>query len=796
MDPFTRGWGCPERTRSGIERGRQPKMMPGKYRGAACEKADRVSRKGLLGSLLAITMTMTAGFAQTKEDRPPVGSDPMTDVRQLTLEEKASLLGVFSPAIPRLGIAEYVWWNECLHGVARAGNATVFPQAIGLAAMWDDGLLKQIGGTIGTEARAKYQQALREGRHEIYNGLTFWSPNINIARDPRWGRAQETYGEDPFLTSRLGVAFVEGLQGDDPAHLKVAACAKHFAVHSGPERLRRSIDPAPSDEDLYDTYLPAFEALVKEAHVAAVMTSYNALHGKPCTVSPLLHQLLETWRFDGYVVSDCGAVQDLHGGYGVARDAAEAMALALEAGLDLDCGREASAAADAVRRGLIDERLLDRHVARLLEIRRRLGMFDPKNDPYAEIPFSANGAPENSAQSLEAARKSIVLLKNDGVLPLDSSRLKKIAVIGPNADSVPALLGNYAGVPREPVTLLDGLLTAIGGTVDIDYARGCAYVDPPSTGPIPPAAVVPTGENSFEHAVELARAADVVIFAGGLSAELEGEAANNGFTDFDGRDRTRIELPPPQERMLEALQATGRPVVYINLSGSAIAFPWAAEHVNAIIQAWYPGENGGRAVADVVLGHYNPAGRLPVTFYRSTADLPDFADYSMANRTYRYFQGTPLYPFGFGLSYTRFRYDHLKVDRGAAPGGLRVTLDVSNVGDRAGDEVVQLYALAPASSAPREQESLCGFRRIGLEKGETARVVIEVGPAALRRWDRASHAYAVPAGQWTILAAASSADVRLRQVFELSPEHPGEGVAKIGTLSSNSETPSNAVEPR
>jgi beta-glucosidase len=705
-------------------------------------------------------------------------------VARLTLEEKASLMENTSPGVPRLGIPRYNWWNEALHGVARAGYATVFPQAIGLAATWDDGLLHQVADAIGTEARAKHHEAVRNGKFLQYYGLTFWSPNINIFRDPRWGRGQETYGEDPFLTSRMGVAFVRGLQGDDPTYLKAAACAKHFAVHSGPERIRREMDNRPDAIDFHDTYLPAFEALVREAHVAGVMTAYNSVYGHPCTVNPILYDLLKEWGFHGYVVSDCGAVYDLFHGYKVADDAAEAEAMAVKLGLCVTCGHEAPALADAVKRGLIDEKTIDDRLSRLMQILFRLGMFDPQGKvPYAAIPFSENESPAHTELALDAARKSIVLLKNDGILPLKvgaegPGRIRRVAVIGPNADSVPALLGNYNGIPRKPVTILDGLRTAFGTGVEIEAVKGCGLIEASPGAKENDETSVSEPSQGFDAAVAAAKRADLVIYVGGLSAEVEGEAANDGFVDFDGRDRTRIELPPPQEKLLEALHATGRPVVFVLMGGSCISVPWAQDHVSAIVEAWYPGEQGGTAVADVLTGKVNPGGRLPITFYRSTADLPDYADYNMANRTYRYFKGTPLYPFGFGLSYTTFAYgaaavgptglsrrSEAKTEGRAPPSGgasadLQVSVEVTNTGKAAGDEVVQVYAQAPAASHPRDKESLCGFRRVHLAAGETRTVAIDVTATALRRWDEHAGAYAVPAGRWTFLVGASSADIR------------------------------------
>ena len=821
-------------------------------------------------------------------------------ISRLTLEEKVSVMSNTTPGVPRLGIPKYNWWSEALHGVAFAGKATVFPQAIGLAAMWDPALQQDIAHVIGIEARAKFNgDAGTPAAGAAFHGLTFWSPNINIFRDPRWGRGQETYGEDPFLTSRLGVAFVRGLQGDNPDCLLAAAGAKHFAVHSGPEPLRHDFDVSPSGADLHETYLPAFEAVVREAHVEIVMTAYNSLYGTPCSINPLLYSLLSKWGFNGHVTSDCGSVADLHQTYKRACCDAEAEALALNAGMNVRCGDEPTQLVAAVHRGLISEEMIDLRLEPLLRTMFRLGFFDPKDRvPFNRIAPSENDTPEHGALALRAARESLVLLKNDGLLPLNPERLHRVAVIGPSATSVPALLGNYNGTPSAPVTILAGLKAALEPAgVQVDYAHGCDYAERPTTFRTAgntwfrgeyfsnpdlsgePAAVqydrpldfdfgvkdpartklprglpdhgvsvrwtgdlmstlageysfvvhgrggfrlklgddtlvdawtVPPGQENAgrrfpaarrladnasipltleyrqgrgpvkvavdwntppvdadeAEAVAKAQAADVIVFVGGISAQLEGEEMSVDYTGFAGGDRVAIELPALQQRLLEKLRATGKPVVFVNLSGSAIALPWADEHLNAIVQAWYPGQAGGTAVADLLLGRYNPAGRLPVTFYRATSDLPDFKDYRMAGRTYRYFDGQPLYPFGHGLSYTRFDYANLRVAQ--APGGsLAVTVDVTNAGAREGDEVVQLYATPPAASHPREHRALCGFDRVHLKPGETRTVGITVPASALRRWSDADKAYVTPSGEWTIGAGASSADIRQTAVAKL-----------------------------
>lgn len=820
-------------------------------------------------------------------------AERITDlISRMSLGEKAAIMANTTPGLPRLGIPRYDWWSEALHGVANSGIATVFPQAIGLAAMWDEPFLKEIAEVVGVEGRAKfngYKGTDEEGI--IFRGLTFWSPNINIFRDPRWGRGQETYGEDPFLTGRLGVAFVRGLQGDHPEYLKAAACVKHFAVHSGPESLRHVFDAAPSEADLRETYLPAFETVVRGTRVEIAMTAYNAIGGIPCSIHPLLYGLLKEWGFGGHVTSDCGSVADLSRTFKRAADDAEAEALTIKAGMNLRCGAEPSAIPEAVARGLLSEAEVDAALFPLLRTWFRLGFFDPEERvPFNAIAPSVNDAPAHGALALRAARESIVLLKNDGVLPLDAKSLRRVAVVGPNAASVPALLGNYNGEPSRPVTVLDGVKAALGKQgIEVAYAHGVDYsMRPADFRPVPqpwfrgeyyanpdlsgePAArrterplcfgcgrkaepplphgmpesgisirwcgeVQTTLEGRYEFivrarggfrfyvdgkpaidswnvspelmaeareetvafdlkgnatvpvkleyrqgtgamriglgwktppadsleaaALALAAESDLVVYAGGLTAGLEGEEMEVDYEGFSGGDRHAIELPELQLRFLEKLHALGKPLVVVNMSGSAMALGWAQEKANALIQAWYPGQAGGAALAEILTGACNPSGRLPLTFYRSTADLPDFNDYRMEGRTYKYFRGQPLYPFGHGLSYTRFGYANLSA-RKDADKGLSVELELTNAGDRDGDEVVQLYAVAPASAKPRARMSLCGFKRVHLPKGGKARVEIAVPASALRLWDDAAKAYAAPAGEWKILAGASSADIRL-----------------------------------
>jgi beta-glucosidase len=864
--------------------------------------------------------------AQAKATAPVPASAPWMDpdldfekrardlVSRMTAEEKVSQLMNRAPAIPRLGVPEYEWWNECLHGVARAGVATVFPQAIGLAATFDAPLLHEMAKAVADEARAKHHQSVRQGRRGRYQGLTFWSPNVNIFRDPRWGRGQETYGEDPFLTGRMGVAFVRGLQGDDPRYYEVVATAKHYAVHSGPEPERHHFDAHPSERDLWETYLPAFRELVGVGGAASVMSAYNRVDGESATASRrLLTDILrQQWGFSGYVVSDCGAVDDIFMRHGIVATAEEASALALTRGCDLECGSTYKALGRALERGLVREEDLDVALRRLFLARMRLGMFDPpERVAYARIPYSVNDSPEHDRLARRVAQESIVLLKNEGLLPLrkDSGTL---AIVGPNADDVTTLLGNYNGTPSQPVTILAGIRTAVSPKTRVLYARGCDLVegrqDPraaeaigavflrPAPGSsdhglagayfrgrdlhgepvltrvdpvvafrwdrasptdelvargefapdraldgddfsvrwtgvlVPPAsgeyelsvtgndgvrlfvdgrkvldewtetsvaralsarvalqagrehelkleyfegtrdaevrlAWRPPGAGSpFEDAVAAARESDVVVFVGGLTAEVEGEEMRVSYPGFAGGDRTDVELPAVQEKMLEALYATGKPVVLVLTTGSALAVRWAQQNLPAIVLAWYPGQRGGDAVADVLFGDASPAGRLPVTFYQSAAQVPAFADYSMEGRTYRYLRGEPLYPFGHGLSYTRFDYSGLQLSkpRLGTQDTLQATVGVANVGEREGDEVVQLYVrdVEPRpSSASRE---LRGFERVHLKPGERTSVRFTLVPVRdLAHYDEAQKALAVRPGEYELEVGASSRDLRL-----------------------------------
>jgi len=703
-------------------------------------------------------------------------------VSRMTLEEKVAQMQNAAPAIPRLGIPAYDWWNEALHGVARAGEATVFPQAIGLAATFDVDLMGKVATVISDEARAKHHEFLRQDKHARYQGLTFWSPNINIFRDPRWGRGQETYGEDPFLTARLGVAFVRGLQGEDRRYSKLDATAKHFAVHSGPESSRHEFDARPTERDLHETYLPAFEALVKEGGVHAVMAAYNRVNGESATASPrLLADILRgEWGFRGYVVSDCDSVGDIHRTHHINDSAEAASALALKSGNDLNCGRTYAALVKAVQDGLATERDVDVALTRLMTARMRLGMFDPpRRVPWAKTPQAVNQAPAHDELARQAARQSLVLLKNDGLLPL-SKTVRRIAVIGPTADSVNALLGNYNGTPAAPVTILQGIRAAVP-QAEVIYERGAELVEGlverpvagapgavPGDTPAPAAAAVPAP--SAEAALEAARRSDVVVFVGGLTSQIEGEEMRVDLPGFAGGDRTDLRLPASQLQLLEALHATGKPVVLVLTAGSALAVDWAQQHLPAILFAWYPGQRGGSAVADVLFGEADPGGRLPVTFYSEGTSLPAFDDYHMEGRTYRYFRGTPLYPFGHGLSYTQFAWSNLSLSRArlGRNGRLRVTARVRNTGTRTGDVVVQLYLRAEDAPHARANKELRGIRRLTLRPGEQRRVSFDISPAVdLRYYDEASRQYAVDQGKYEVQLGASSADVRLARSFEV-----------------------------
>ncbi len=816
-------------------------------------------------------------------------------VGRMRLEEKVSQMQDVAPAIPRLDVPAYNWWNEALHGVARNGFATNFPQSIGLAATWDTSLMHQIARVIATEGRAKYNEAIREGDRSRFAGLTFWSPNINIVRDPRWGRGMETFGEDPFLTANMGVEFVKGLQGDDPKYLELVSTPKHFAVHSGPEPLRHGFNVDVSDHDLEDTYLAAFRATIVDGHADSIMCAYNAIDGEPaCANSMLLQQHLRSdWDFAGYAVSDCDAVGDIARGHHFAASAEQAAAVAVKAGTDLDCGRTYSGLVKAVEDHLLSGADIDTAVVRLFTARMRLGLFDPPAMvPFNAIPYSEVNSAAHRELALQAARESIVLLKNgNDALPLKAS-IRKIAVVGPTADLLESIEGNYNGTAPEPVTPLDGMrkqfgsknityapgsiladgmpalipsvylrtnaslktaglkgeyfdnvefegapkLVRVDAKIDFDWNRVAPAADfpaktfsvrwtgelvPPQAGEyvlslrgprglMPAGSIVgaagpqqPTGgmrdrvrlyvddklvmdshsdpanarlnfadtqphsirieyvhlpndrnvnleweppaNSLLGQAIDAAQKADATVAFVGLSPNLEGEEMNVHVEGFDGGDRTSIELPKAQEHMLEALGATGKPLIVVLTTGSALAVPWAKEHADALLEAWYPGEEGGDAIAETLAGKNNPAGRLPETFYRSTADLPAFTDYRMKDRTYRYFKGDVLYPFGYGLSYSKFTYRAPHASAAAIQAGapVTVTAEVRNVSKRDGDEVAELYVVPPQTAVSPHVE-LEGFQRIHLRAGEMRRVQFTLTPRELSEVDEKGNRAVVP----------------------------------------------------
>lgn len=642
---------------------------------------------------------------------PEERAEDLTD--RLTVEEQASQLRYDAPPVPRLGIPAYNWWNEGLHGVARAGTATLFPQAIGMAATFDPALLHRIGEITAVEARAKHTAAAEHGDFDIYKGLTLWAPNINLFRDPRWGRGHETYGEDPFLTARLGVAFVQGMQGDGPI-LRAAACAKHFAVHSGPEAVRHSFDAKVSPKDLEESYLPAFRALVTEARVEGVMGAYNRVNGEPACASPMLMDKLREWGFDGYFVSDCWAIRDFHQSHGVTRTVTESAALALRSGCDLNCGNTYMYMLAALEEGLIDPADIRRACIRVLRTRIRLGLFDPKLQ-FPEYTYDVIACPEHKAEALSCAEKSMVLLKNDGILPLDASRLRSVAVIGPNGDSRTALEGNYCGTADRYITFLEGIQDAFPGRVY--YAQGChLYRDRTSQ--------LALEDDRYAEALAAAEAADVVIACLGLDATLEGEEGDTG-NEFSSGDKQDLRLPQSQRKLLEKLHATGKPLILVLAAGSALNPEISC---NAVLQAWYPGQMGGQALANILFGKVSPSGKLPVTFYETAEQLPDFTDYSMQNRTYRYVRRNVLYPFGYGLTYSRVVCTGLTYEHGCA----RVT--VENAGDRQTEDVVQLY-IKDNSPWAVPNHSLCGFARVSLEPGQSVKLEISIPDSAFESVD-------------------------------------------------------------
>lgn len=638
-------------------------------------------------------------------------------VSQMTIEEKAGQLRYEAPAIPRLQVPAYNWWNEALHGVARGGTATIFPQAIGMAASFDTELLEKEAEAIAEEGRAKYNEAVRHGDRDIYKGLTFWAPNVNIFRDPRWGRGHETYGEDPYLTSRMGVAFVRGLQGDGE-YLKAAACAKHFAVHSGPEGLRHSFNAEAGEKDLWETYLPAFEACVKEGDVEAVMGAYNRTNGEPCCGSfRLLDEILrKTWKFEGHVVSDCWAIRDFHTTHGVTKTAEESVALALKAGCDVNCGDSYEHLLEALKEGLITEEEITEACVRLFTTRFALGMFDETE--YDKIPYERVECKEFLALNEMAARESMVLLKNDGILPLCADSLRTIGVIGPNADSRRALIGNYHGTSSEYITLLEGIRREVefanltrpeGKELRLLYSEGCHLFHDRVEN-------LGQQDDRLAEAVTVAEHSDVVILCLGLDETLEGEQGDAGNADASG-DKLDLQFPAPQRRLMEAVLACGRPVILCSMTGSAMDLSLAEKQAAAVLQLWYPGARGGKAAAEILFGRYSPSGKLPVTFYSPENKLPDIKDYSMKNRTYRYLENSPLYPFGYGLTYGNVAVTEAKIAQKNEDGSLILEIRAFN-GGRSTDDVLQVYCRNEDSPFAPLHPSLAAFRRVHLEEGE------------------------------------------------------------------------------
>lgn len=682
-------------------------------------------------------------------------------IRRMSLAEKVAQLQHEAPAIERLGLVSYNYWNEALHGVANNNIATVFPQSVGMASTWNPALIRKEGNVIGVEGRAKYNDYANQnkGNSKWWTGLTFWTPNINIFRDPRWGRGQETYGEDPYLTAEIGIEFVRGIQGDDPKYMLAMACAKHYAVHSGPEPDRHHFNAVPDERDLYETYLPQFERVVKEGGVAGVMSSYNAVFGVPVSASTLLLDdiLRKQWGFKGYVVSDCGAIGDINGqrSHKYVSTPEEAAALAVKAGCDLCCGGDYNALVLSVQKGLVGEKEIDRALYYTLWTRFRMGLFDPADMvPFNKYTIADNDTPANSQVALDVARQSMVLLKNNGILPIDKSKYKKIAVIGPNADSKTMLEGNYHGSSSKPISILAGIRQIAGDGVEIGYAMG-STINTQTRGAAWSGQDNTKSDRSLPElkaeALSLAASSDLIVYVGGITPLQEGE----------GFDRAAIELSDIQSALVRELFATGKPMVMVNCSGSAVALPWEDENLAAILQAWYPGQNGGQAVAEVLFGEVNPSGHLPLTFYRATTDLPDFRDYSMKNRTYKYFSGKPLYAFGHGLSYTTFAYKNGKLATKSIPadGTVKVSLTVENTGKLAGDDVVQVYYRHVKSKVEQPKQALCGFVRVSLNAGESKDVTLDIPTSRMRYWDVESKSYIVETGEYEILIGAASDDI-------------------------------------
>ena len=678
-------------------------------------------------------------------------------VSRMTIEEAASQLRFDAPAIERLGIPEYNWWNEGLHGVARAGTATSFPQSIALGATFDEELMGKIGETVSTEGRAKYNEISAMGDRDIYKGLTFWSPNINVFRDPRWGRGQETYGEDPYLISRLAIPFIKGLQGDGE-YMKVAACAKHFAVHSGPEAKRHEFDAKATPKDMRETYFPAFEACIKEADVEAVMGAYNRTNGEPCCGHSYIKDIIrDEWGFKGHFVSDCWAIRDFHEHHKVTKNSEESAALALNKGCDLNCGCTYVHLMKAYNKGLVTEDAIRGAAVRLFTTRFLLGMFDKTE--YDNLNYLDVETKESIALAKRASDEAVVMLKNDGILPVNKDKVKVISVIGPNADARRPLMGNYYGTSSEYITALEGIRKAAGDDVRILYSEGC---DLSLTKPDP----LSRDYNTLAEAEAVMRRSDLVILCIGLNETLEGEEGDQG-NQYASGDKKDLSFPRPQLKLIEAVIKTGKPFVTVVMTGSAMDLTRLSETSSAILQAWYPGARGGLSIGDIIFGNVNPSGKLPVTVYRSTEDLPDFEDYSMKNRTYKYIEKSPLYPFGFGLTYGRLEISGASASdtsASARENGLDITVSVKNNGTLKTGEVVQLYAKALEDKNEVRNFKLVGFKRICLEAGASEDVVISITSDSLKVV-KEDGSKAVPEGKIAIYAGFGQPDERTAELY-------------------------------
>ena len=653
-------------------------------------------------------------------------------IGQMTLEEKVYQTLYNAPAIERLGIASYNWWNEALHGVARAGTATVFPQAIGLAATFDEDFMEQIGDALSTEARAKFNMQQEFGDHDIYKGLTFWAPNVNIFRDPRWGRGHETYGEDPYLTSRLAVPFIQGLQSDGE-YMKTAACAKHFAVHSGPEAKRHFFNAEASKKDMEETYLPAFEACVKEGKVEAVMGAYNRTNGEPCCASEELmnHYLRGKWKFQGHYVSDCWAIRDFHENHKVTDRPEESVKKALEAGCDLNCGCTYEKILNAYREGIIDEKYITESCVRLFTTRFLLGMFNETE--YDKISYLEVESKEHLELAEQAATESMVLLKNDGILPLKKEEIHTIGIIGPNANSRNSLIGNYHGTSSEYVTVLEGMKQAAGDQIRVLYSEGCHLWKDTIEH-----LAAPGQPDRLAEAQAVAEYSDVVLMVVGLDETLEGEEGDTGNSDASG-DKKDLEFPEPQKKLMDQILECKKPVILVNMTGSAMNLSVAEEKAAAIIQAWYPGARGGKAVSDVIFGEKSPSGKLPVTFYKDTSDIPDFEDYSMKNRTYRYYTGEPLYPFGYGLTYGKCVVNSVTAEKVYGQEkefkGVKLFIETENQKNTETDDVLQVYIKDLDTEYAVWNPTLAAFKRIHLNGNVSGKTEIFVDKRAFTSVD-------------------------------------------------------------